>query len=202
LLARQGQANDTFYALASNEYGTTAAENTSTTKPSVYTCESNYLALSAYSSIAPNCIFHNVNRTPLLGQTACVGANNTNCIVENNSKPCLAGTTNCFSARAGDILGLLSLSNGVFGPAFPQSAGYNSATGLGSVNITNLVNGWNNVTGAFASATTLSANPSSFTVTGTTTLTATVAATGRGNLAAPPGTVTLYAVRPRRGGAA
>ena len=190
---RQGQANYTFYALARNEYGTTSAENTSTTKPSVYTCESNPLAISTYSSVAPNCIFHNLNRTPVAGTSTCVGASNTNCIVDNNVQPCVTGTTDCFTATAGDEVGLLSRSTSVFDPAFPQSAGYNDATGLGSVNVANLVNGWKTVTTEFASTTTLAASPTSIAVTGTTTLTASVTATGRGSLAPPLGTVTFYA---------
>src|SRR6202046_3383778 len=191
-LTRQGQANYTFYALARNEYGTTAAENTSTTKPSVYTCESNPLAISTYSSVAPNCIFHELNRTPVVHTSTCVGANNTNCIQDNNVQPCVTGTTKCFTGTRGDEVGLLSLSTSVFDPAFPQSAGYNSAAGLGSANIANLVNGWKTVTTPFVSATTLAASPTSLAVTGTTTVTATVTATGRGSLAPPLGTVTFY----------
>jgi len=188
---RQGQANYTFYALARNEYGTTSVENTLNTKPSVYTCESNHLAISTYSSIAPNCIFHDVYRTPVLGQSTCVGGNNTNCIIDDNVQPCLTGTTHCF-AVAGDLIGLLSVSPTVFEPAFPQSAGFSGATGLGSVNIANLVHGWKTVATAFASSTTLTANPASIPVPGSTTLTATVTATGRGSLAPPLGTVTFY----------
>jgi len=191
--SRQGQANYTFYALARNEFGTTSVENTSTTKPSVFTCESNPLAISTYSSVAPSCIFHELNRTPVAGTTTCVGASNTNCLTDNNVQPCLTGSTNCFTGTSGDAVGLLSRSTSVFDPAFPQSAGYNAATGLGSVNITNLVNGWKTVTPQFASTTALAAAPASIAVTGTTTLTATVTATGRGSLAPPLGTATFYA---------
>lgn len=188
---RQGQANYTLYALATHEYGTPTLENTSTTSPSAYTCESNALAISTYSSIAPNCTFHNVDRTPVAGTSTCVGANNTNCLVDDNVQPCVTGTTNCFSG-AGDEIGLLSASKSVFDPAFPQSAGYNAATGVGSANVTNLVNGWRSVPSAFASTTKLAASPTSITVTTKTTLTATVTATGRGSLAPPLGTVSFY----------
>jgi subtilase family serine protease len=189
---RQGQADYTFYALAGHEYGTPTLENTSTTSPSAYTCESNALAISTYSTVAPKCIFHNVNRTPVSGTSTCVGANNTNCLVDDNVQPCVAGTTNCFTS-AGDTVGLLSASKSVFDPAFPQSAGYNAVTGLGSANVTNLVNGWTSVPSAFASTTALAASPTSITVTTKTTLTATVTATGRGSLAPPLGTVAFYA---------
>jgi hypothetical protein len=189
---RQGQANYTLYALASTEYGTTSAENTSTTKPSVFTCESNVLAISTFSSVAPNCIFNDLNRTPVAGTSTCVGADNTNCIVDSNVEPCAEGTTNCFAGK-GDLVGFLSASSSVFDAAFPQSAGYNAATGLGSANIANLVNGWRTVTPQFASKTALAASPKSITTTGATTLTATVTATGRGSLAPPLGTVSFFA---------
>jgi hypothetical protein len=189
---RQGQANYTFYALATKEYGTPAAGNGSTTTPSVYTCESNPLAISTYSSIAPNCIFHEIYRTPAQGQSTCVGADNSNCVVGDNVQPCVSGTTACFTS-SGDLIGLLSASRSTFESAFPQSAGYNAATGLGSVNIANLVNHWKTVTTPFASTTTLAASPTSISVVATTKLTATVTATGRGSLAPPLGTVAFYA---------
>jgi hypothetical protein len=188
---RQGQADYTLYALAGHEYGTPNLENTSTTSPSVYTCESNALAISTYSSVAPKCIFHDVDRTPVAGTSTCVGANNTNCLVDDNVQPCVAGTTDCFNG-AGDTVGLLSASKSVFEPAYPQSAGYNAVTGVGSADVTNLVNGWTSVPSTFASTTALAASPTSVTVTAKTTLTATVTATGRGSLAPPLGTVTFY----------
>jgi hypothetical protein len=191
---RQGQANYTFYALATKEYGTPAAGNGSTSTPSVYTCESNPLAITTYSSIAPSCIFHEIYRTPVAGQSTCVGANNTNCIVDDNVQPCRSGTTHCFPF-GNNLIGLLSVTptTGTFEAAFPQSAGYNAATGLGSVNVANLVNDWKTVTTPFASTTTLAASPTSISVVGTTTLTATVTATGRGSLAPPLGTVAFHA---------
>jgi hypothetical protein len=50
---RQGQADYTLYAMADHEYGTPSAENTSTSAPSVYTCESNADAISTYSRFTP-----------------------------------------------------------------------------------------------------------------------------------------------------
>lgn len=104
----------------------------------------------------------------------------------------MSGTTACFTS-SGDLIGLLSASRSTFESAFPQSAGYNAATGLGSVNIANLVNDWKTVTTPFASTTTLAASPTSISVVATTMLTATVTATGRGSLAPPLGTVAFYA---------
>lgn len=188
---RQGQADYTLYALGNHEYGTPTLENTSTTSPSAYTCESNALAISTYSSVAPKCTFHNVDRTPVAGTSTCVGANNTNCLLDDNVQPCVAGTTDCFNGT-GETVGLLSASKTVFDPAYPQSAGYSAVAGLGSADVTNLVNGWTSVPSAFASTTALAASPTSITVTAKTTLTATVTATGRGSLAPPLGTVSFY----------
>jgi hypothetical protein len=197
---RQGQANYTFYGLAAAEYGTYGYENTSTTAPSIYTCEGSSInAIGTYSSIFPSCIFHDIYRTPQYGSSSCAGAsgNNTVCLVDNNAGPCAAGSTDCYTNTSGDAYGILSTwytrlgMTAVF-PAFEQYAGYSDATGLGSVNIDNLVKQWTSVTTQFASTTTLVASPTSITTTASTTLTATVTATGRGSLAPPLGDVNFY----------
>ncbi|MGA3210479.1 MAG: protease pro-enzyme activation domain-containing protein [Terriglobales bacterium] len=190
---RQGQADYTFYALGTAEYGVPGAENASTSAPSIYTCESNPLAITMYGSVFPNCIFYNINRTPVIGTSSCVGPNNTSCVQENNDQPCETGSPDCFTVTIGDPIGLLSVSTSTFEAAYPQSAGYNDATGLGSVNITNLVAFWNSFTPLFASTTAVAANPASISGSETTTLTATVTATGRGGVAPPLGTVSFYA---------
>ncbi len=147
--SRQGQANYTFYALAAQEYGTPSTPNVSTTAPSLYTCEgSNINAISTYSSIFQSCIFYNINRTSQHGYDTCLGSNNTGCLVDNNDQPCATDTLGCYTNKAGDAYGLLSNSTSTFEPAFPQSAGYNAATGLGSINVTNLVTGWNSAQGS------------------------------------------------------
>jgi Pro-kumamolisin, activation domain len=190
---RQGQANYTFYALATAEYGTPSAENTSTSKPSVYTCEgSNINAISAHSSIFSSCTFYSINRTSKVGFTACVDGTSTDCVVGNNDQPCAEGSPDCYTNPSTDTYGLLSNSTGSFEAAFSQSAGYNDATGLGSFNITNLVKNWTSVTPLFASTTTANVSQPSLYTTGTTNLTATVVATGRGSLAPPMGTVNFY----------
>ena len=193
---RQGQANYTFYGMANYEYGTAAAENTSTSAPSVYTCESNADAISAYSSVSPSCVFHNINRTPVSGSASadCIGSNNASCLQDGNVMPCDIRTTNCYTASAHDAFGLLSISTSSFEPAWYQSAGYSDAVGLGSVNIANLVNNWTSSTWItpFTSSTSVTANPSTVTSSESTTLAATVTATGRGGLAPPMGTVSFY----------
>jgi hypothetical protein len=52
--------------------------------------------------------------------------------------PCLKGTTNCVTNTGGDQLGVLS--------GWGTTTGYDLATGLGSVDVANLVNNWNKVT--------------------------------------------------------
>ncbi|MGA2689667.1 MAG: hypothetical protein ABSE85_16520, partial [Candidatus Korobacteraceae bacterium] len=141
--SRQGQANYTLYALAAQEYGTPNAPNNSAGAPSLYTCEgSNVNAISAYSGIFPRCTFYNINRTSQFGFTSCVGGNNNGCLVDNNDQPCATGTPDCYTNTSGDAYGLLSNSTSTFENAFPQSAGYSAATGLGSINVANLVTSW------------------------------------------------------------
>ena len=88
------------------------------------TCDS-----SAGDNAASACVFHNVTQ----GDIA------VNC----------GGSDNCFGAtaapgrRSGAVLnGALSVSMDAYSPAFGSGAGWNFATGLGSINALNLVNNW------------------------------------------------------------
>jgi hypothetical protein len=65
--------------------------------------------------------------------------------------PCVKGALNCTVTNSGDRYGVLS--------GYASSAGYDLATGLGSVNAANLVNSWSNAT-FIASSTTLTLSPS------------------------------------------
>jgi hypothetical protein len=192
---RQGQADYTLYALATAEFGTPTAENTSTTAPSAYTCEgSNINAISTYGSIFPNCTFYAINRTSQVGSSSCVGGTNTGCLVGNNGGACVANpeSPDCYINTPGDTYGILSESTTTFESAFSQSAGYSAATGLGSVNIANLVDNWTSFTPLFPSTTTVGLSSASIFTTTSTDLTATVTATGRGGIAPPLGTVSFY----------
>jgi uncharacterized protein (TIGR03437 family) len=60
----------------------------------------------------------------------------------DNDVPCLKGTPNCYLSLASDTYGLLSTSSSAFVPAYSAGSGYDLATGLGSVNVANLVNNW------------------------------------------------------------
>jgi len=190
---RQGQANYRFYAMANFEYGTITTPNVSRFMPSQITCESNPLAISEFSHIFQNCVFYNIRRTPAINTTTCAGLNNTACVVDGGVMPCFTGSKECFTATASDSIGLLSHSTTTFQPTWYQTAGYSDATGLGSLNITNLVKNWTNPlwTVQFPSTTSVSAH---LDATNTiATLTAAVTATGRGSVAPPMGIVDFYA---------
>jgi subtilase family serine protease len=197
-LSRQGQANYRLYAMADFEYGIPGLPNFLTAVPSLLTCESNSVSISEFSGVFPACVFHNIYRTPAIGTATCGGFDNSNCIVDGNVMPCFTGSPDCFTATEGDAFGLLSISKSSFEPAWYQSPGYSDAAGLGSVNITNLVNNWTNRawSASYASTTTISSISDASSTAGasntTVTFTATVTSSGRGSLAPPMGTVSFY----------
>jgi hypothetical protein len=73
----------------------------------------------------------------------------------NNDVPCTGASLNCSSASA--ATGVLVATAGSTTPAYTTTAGYDLATGLGSVNAQNLVNKWSSVN-LTPSATTLTLN--------------------------------------------
>ncbi|HTV51392.1 MAG TPA: S53 family peptidase, partial [Steroidobacteraceae bacterium] len=74
------------------------------------------------NSIASACIFHDVT-------------------VGSNSVPCY-GTANCYDPDAANDIGILSTSDKKLKPAYDAQPGWDFTTGLGSVNVANLVNAW------------------------------------------------------------
>ncbi len=150
-LSRQGQANYALYALAAQEYGTPSDPNISTTAPSLYTCEgSNANVMPRFGgngAIFSACMFYNINRTA--NNANCLNGDNSGCVVNNNDQPCVTGTPNCYTNTQGDRYGLLSYSTSTFETAFPSSFGYSAATGLGSINIANLVLNWDTPSGGY-----------------------------------------------------
>ena len=99
--------------------------------------------------------------------------------------PCVTSTPNCTTTRTGDAYGVLS--------GYSTAAGYDLATGLGSVDVANLVNKWQSVS-FIPSTTTLAVNggsPVSITHGATVPFSVTVspsAATGEIALMVVPGT--------------
>ncbi len=112
---RLGQPNYVLYNMAGAEYGT-----------AVFTggnCNGTGASGLATTSTAPDstCIFYDVQSG-------------------NISQACSVGSTNCYT-NMGSV-GILSTSTLAALPAYPAGQGYDLATGLGSLNLTNLVNNW------------------------------------------------------------
>jgi subtilase family serine protease len=80
---------------------------------------------------APTCVFHDVTKgTGSSGPTT------------SNSVACVAGSPNCSNSGSTGFGILVSQNN----PAFVGGTGYDMATGLGSINVTNLLAQWASVT--------------------------------------------------------
>jgi hypothetical protein len=145
--SRQGLLNPALYALAKAQY-TAAATATA--------CYSN-----GQSS--------NTGVTTGLPASACIFNDVT---TSNNDVPCRAGSTSCF-VNTGDRYGMLSLTgSSSLSVAYPSTPGFDQVTGIGTVNVNNLLTLWNT---AFTSTTGLMASPTSITSSQSTELTATVA---------------------------
>jgi hypothetical protein len=81
-----------------------------------------------------------------------VGCTFNDVIRGNNSVPCYSGATNC-NATSPNPYGLLeptdSAGNLTGTIAYNSGTGYDLATGLGTINVTNLVNNWQSAVGKF-----------------------------------------------------
>jgi hypothetical protein len=86
---------------------------------------------------------------------------------------------NCTVAHTGDYFGIL--------PGYSATAGYDEATGLGSLNVANVVNAWVASIGTAAATVTVTPQPS--TINSTNSLNVTVSVTGSAGI--PAGTITL-----------
>ncbi|HVJ08623.1 MAG TPA: protease pro-enzyme activation domain-containing protein [Acidisarcina sp.] len=174
--ARQGQANYTLYALAASEYGAPATPNSSL----LSACNGSQKG----NGVGTSCMFYDVNATPNpSGGT----------VTDSISQPCAAGTPNCVATLKKDAYGLLSSSSGTQNTAYPVGKGYDLATGLGSINFTNLVNNWtvgsSAGTTSYPTTTTLTAAPSTIPWAGVTTL---IARVTNSTYASPSGVVNFY----------
>ena len=83
------------------------------------------LACNSSSAPAATCVFNDVTKG-------------------NNDVPCAGASTNCSSKVAGKP-GVLVAAATPTVPAFTTTAGYDAATGLGSLNVQNVVNKWSSV---------------------------------------------------------
>ncbi|MEP6897016.1 MAG: protease pro-enzyme activation domain-containing protein [Rhodanobacter sp.] len=114
---RSGNILPAFYNIAAKEYGTNGAPNTSM----LQACNS-----SNGTGVGSNCAFNDVT-------------------VGDIVQPCFTGSLGCYSGSSTltNQFGIIEGGNGssqTLAPAWQTNAGYDLATGLGSVNVTNLVN--------------------------------------------------------------
>ena len=110
---RQGNPNPVLYRLAAGEYGSSGSPNPG----NLSRCNA-----SNGNTIGGSCIFYDIT-------------------AGDNDIPCQPGTPDCYSAT-GDEYGVLSTSTTQESIAYGATQGWDFATGLGSVNVTNLVNAW------------------------------------------------------------
>jgi hypothetical protein len=144
--SRQGLLNPALYALGKAQY----------TGPATATaCYSNGQTSNTGVTTglpAAGCIFNDVTTS-------------------NNDVPCRSGSTKCF-VNSGDRYGMLSLNgSSSLSVAYPSTPGFDQVTGIGTVNVHNLLINWDT---AFTSTTALTASPTSITSSQSTELTATV----------------------------
>ena len=157
--SRQGLLNPALYALGKAQYTATATKTA---------CYSNGQTA-------------NIGVTTGLPAAACIFNDVT---TSNNDVPCAAKSTKCF-VNTGDSFGMLSLTgSGSLSVAYPSKAGFDQVSGIGTVNVNNLITKWNT---AFTSTTGLKASPTSITSGQSTQLTATVTGgTPTGYVDTPP----------------
>jgi subtilase family serine protease len=111
---RQGNPNYVYYAIADLEYGWGGAA----------ACNS-----SLGTGGGSRCVFHDVTLGDI--DSPCVP------LVQDGTT---VGSFDCYFDGA--PVGVMSQSNKKFQPTFPTTPGYDLATGLGSVDVTNLVRVW------------------------------------------------------------
>ena len=97
-----------------------------------------------------------------------------------NAMACASGSPNCTISHSGDTAGVLT--------GFSAGAGFDNATGLGSLNVANVVNAWTGSTTGTATAT-VTVTPASNSIVSNQSLSVTVAVTGASGT--PTGMVTL-----------
>jgi len=116
----------------------------------------------------------------------------------NNSVECSGGSPNCSSTTAGTNGVLVEPNTTPFSsnnPAWMTTAGYDLATGLGSVNVANLASNWGSITGAFAGDSTTITAPAagSVNVTHGATVNFTVKVAQASGTKVPTGDISLIA---------
>ena len=117
----------------------------------------------------------------------------------NNSVPCVAGSPNCSSKTTGT--GVLVSTGSATTPAWTAATGFDLATGLGSVNVTNLNTQWPLAVGNFHTTTTaLTINGGTSTVTIPHGTSVAAAVTVTSTSGTPTGDISLLAPTSVNGG--
>jgi subtilase family serine protease len=109
----QGNPNPIYYDLAKSQYGTASKPN----EANIAACNS-----SNGTTGSSGCKFHDVT-------------------VGTNDVPCY-GPVNCYNPNPATDYGVLSTSDTILRPAFSAHPGWDFTTGLGTLNVTNVVNAW------------------------------------------------------------
>src|SRR6266436_607942 len=107
---------------------------------------------SAASATGNTCVFYDITRG-------------------NNSVACVGGSPNCSNQTSGQF-GIMATANGGSTPAFKAGTGYDLATGLGTVNVTNLLAKW--ASPSLIGTTVTLTGPTSSTIGASVTFTGTV----------------------------
>jgi len=160
---RQGNANYVLYALAKKSGTSCASAKTEATA----------------------CVFNDVIKGNSILPTGQPG-------VGTNSVPCKGGTLNCSSALPANN-GVLVEPSQTTTEAWPATAGYDMATGMGTVNVNNLATNWGTVS-TIGTTTTLTLSPTTGITHGTTeNVTVGVSVAPTTGTIAPTGEVSLIA---------
>jgi hypothetical protein len=113
----------------------------------------------------------------------------------NNSQGCSTGSPNCYTDTGS--YGILSTSTSSPIPAYPAGEGFDLATGIGSLNIANLVNNWQNAADggiSYTPAVSVTATAASYTYGLPSSITYTATVSGPGSF--PTGSVTFSGSSP------
>jgi subtilase family serine protease len=163
---RLGQPNYVLYNMAGVELGTTSYTAGTT-------CNGSGSSGTATTATVPNstCIFYDIE-------------------TGNISQGCTPGSPNCFTSSG--TAGILSTDPTSAQPAYPAAQGFDLATGIGSLNIANLVNNWQNAAAggvALAPTVSLTATSASYIYGLPSAITYTATVAGPGSF--PTGSVTF-----------
>jgi hypothetical protein len=161
---RLGQPNFVLYNIAGAEFGTTSYSGN---------CNGSGSSGVGTTSTVPagTCIFYDIETS-------------------NNSQACPAGSGNCYSDSGS--YGILSTSTSAADTAYNAGQGFDLATGIGSLNIANLVNNWQNAAAGGTSYTpivTVGASAPSYTYGLPSAINYAAAVSGAGSF--PTGSVTF-----------